>query len=319
MAMTYLKATRTRHPRASWTSQGRRYSDEVWQVRFTGTFDAYQAMTSPPAGVPSQGLTPLWDSDVLCEEVRAEISDDAMATTPAGSQGSVYTYIAQYGTLTDAAVQRVTPPLSRPPEIEGGGSDITEVRLRDATGAPMVNSAGEFYQGLPAQFVRAWAGTIAWNVANNPITFATTISNSTNQAIWNGVAAGNGKIGVIRHTKVVEVVNGVQETYWRVTAPIAFRRDGWALKLLDVGFSTRSATSGGGGGTVTGSLAGGLSVVWDRRLIVDGFGQPVQTPQFLDGSGGRGNPDSPVYFPADGYKTLEPANWGAWSIPSPFA
>jgi hypothetical protein len=83
-------------------------------------------------------------------------------------------------------------------------------------------------------------------------------------------------------------VNGVRgiEDYKEITTELAYKPDGWAYQLYDLGFNRQAAAGDpdGKGGTVSFTdILDGLAI---RAPILDPvFGTPVKSPQLLDGAG----------------------------------
>lgn len=298
MAMSYQSVSLVTPAAPSWSLQGAAYKGERWLVRFTGTYDGAHLLNTPPMGVPVRRSSPAWDLGVIVDSIRCGLEGDQATTVPAGLMGTAF-YEVDYSPLTYTKVLKSISPLNRPAVIEGGGSDLTEVRNFDADGKPMVNSAKEMYSNLPEQPVMGLDVLVRWNVSTNPASLAATISNTTNNAIWNGVAKGNGLIHKIGYRKIVEVYDDTSVTYWEVAAPISFKRDGWRWKPLDVG---RCLT------------VGGRRVPW-----IEKDNQQIAEPQPLNGSGlPLEDWSAPVFYPADGYARVTEANWTTAGIPNPF-
>lgn len=186
-------------------------------------------------------------------------------------------------------------PLSRPPDVRWGGSDLTETKVVDYDLNPMVNSATQLYSNLPPQYVLAGECTISFNVADNPGDDVVLYSYTSNASDWHGVPAGHGLFGKWEAQKQFE--NGV--SFWRVTVPARFRGDDkkWRYYPIDSGY-----------------------IDTDGNQITDDTGQQPSEPVLLDGSGGKLTPGSdPVIFPTDGYKQYAEVEWSGNGVPNPFA
>ena len=146
-------------------------------------------------------------------------------TNPNGAIGElgIALYVVTYSPLT--AERHDLPPLSRPALIEGSGIDLTEVRRVDQNGNPIINAAGDYYEGLPNFYIPGGECTITRNEASNPYSMAKTYSFSSNSDNWFGVAPGQGIFGKITFKRVIEKFAGVDVTYYTVTYPIRERTD----------------------------------------------------------------------------------------------
>jgi hypothetical protein len=275
--------------------------DVTYVVLFSGgTFD--------PVALLSSGLVPNRNDDyptssqLYAKETTTELAD-GMATPPTGLQG-VATYTVHYETKNLGGNAKEIHPLSRPADISWGGAEITEVRRYDVDGNALCNSAGQFFEDLPEFFIRGGEVRITQNEAANPATKCVTYSYTTNDGTWYGVAAGNALIGKIEADKVTETYDGNEITYWRVSYPIAFRRDGWGFKTYDIGYKY---------------LDDNDELICD----FDKNGTPTPTPVKLDGNGGRlsdqtANAVEWPTTPATGFKVYEESDFASLSIANPF-
>ena len=282
-----------------------------FKVLFTGTYSTafiYQNATA-------MGLIDYGDyvtgtsSELYCSNIDAEITTNANYIGTTAAPG-VFTYTATFSTITTERLD--LSPLSRPAQITGGGIELSEVRRVDVTGAALVNSAGDYYEGLPEFYIPGSEIQVSWNVASNPLTMCQTYSFSTNQtAIW-GQAAYSGVAGKISAEQSFETFQGVLVEFWKVTVPMRFRNDGrgWNFQPFDYGY--RYLSSGA-----------------PEAYVDPTNGAPA--PIFLDGKGnllggdGTTNNADAVIFPASsgstpaGYKTLTSQDWAGMSCPvNPF-
>jgi hypothetical protein len=283
-----------------------------FKVQFTGTYSTtYIYQNATALGLPDYGdYLASTSSEMFVSNTSADITPNSLYVGTTAQPG-VFTYDATFSTI-DA--QRLDlSPIYRPAVVTGGGIELTEVRRVDQQGNAIVNSAGDYYEGLPEFYVPGSEITISWNVASNPAANAQIYSFSTNEsAIW-GQDAYSGVMGKITYSSEYEVYQGILIEYYRITVPIRFRNDGlsWNFQPFDYGYRYEKS--------------GTLQNYVDPKT---GICQPV----FLDGDAGllNGNGstvggDDPVIFPASsgdtpaGYETLVPQSWSGLSIPlNPF-
>lgn len=192
-------------------------------------------------------------------------------------------------------------PWDRPAVIRGEAGDLTEVRLYDRDGQPIINSAGDYYDDIPAQVIPSASIVVERFERHNPVARAVEFSYTTNASAWYGVAAGNGLLGKITFSEVREIVSGVAMLFYAVQYPITFRNDGWMLKLIDSGYVLKDGSG-------------------NRRSKTDDLGTPTPTPVLLDGAGDElGEGLEPVFFPPEGYRIKDATNWSTLALPDVFA
>jgi hypothetical protein len=228
------------------------------------------------------------------------------------TQPARFDYVSTFSPLTPERFDLA--PLDRPPQFEFGGTDLTEVRRIDCNGDAMVNSTGDYYEGLPEFYVPGFEVNLIYNfdAAHNPSDIIQNNSWTTNTSTWNGQAAFSGAIGKINAVETWETYQGLQVKYWRMTVPMRFRTDGngWTFAPFDYGYRYLKS------GVVTNYVDSATGV----------YG-----PVFLDGSGGllggdgtTRTVDPVIYPPASGgnpagYQILTPTDWSGASFPNPFA
>jgi hypothetical protein len=102
--------------------------------------------------------------------------------------------------------------------------------------APLVNSAGDFFEGVtyPESEVRA---TISGNRATFDYGLASQVTNCLNNATYLGGAPYTWLCTGISGQQQVEVVNGVQVKYWSFQTELVYRASTHLLFLPDVGFN----------------------------------------------------------------------------------
>ncbi len=170
-----------------------------------------------------------------------------------------------------------TDPFARPPEIRWGFSQYQRVVTKDTTGKAIVNSANDAFDPPPTvddsrptltyvrnlidpTFSPELVGTYpAWDPA-----LAIAYQDAVNTDTFLGVPAGQAKVASLSASSVYE--RGI--FYYKGNFEIHFRREGWALQILDQGYHELD--------TVTGKY----------KIIVDALTSiPKSSPTPLNGNG----------------------------------
>jgi hypothetical protein len=275
----------------------------IYKVQFTGTWSAAALNT---AG----GSLPLHLSG-RTDDIRVYASDIKVTLDPDESFDESLTTKKQAIYTVDYKMRSLTydiNPLNRPAEIEWGGSDQQNFSNYDITGAPIVNSAQDFYDSIPGQPVRGGELTITKNEQSNPYNKCINYSYTCNSDQWYLVAPGIGLIGKISARKIYESVSTNLSptgfmTYWQVQYPIKLKRDGWNFKPISAGWN-QYTDAGPKMPILNPTTMQSYSVV-----------QPLdRNGRALDTTG----PWVPVIFPTNGYKMIENAAWATLSLPNPF-
>jgi hypothetical protein len=137
------------------------------------------------------------------------------------------------GTETDSN------PLSRPDvwSFESSGASIPALTYFDGTTAkPLVNSAGDYFEGLTIDEAQQKV-TIQGNRSAFPSAIASAITNCINSGAYLGGPENSWKCQGIRGERKVEVVDGTEVRFWEVTVTLLYRQTGWNLQIPDVGFN----------------------------------------------------------------------------------
>lgn len=139
------------------------------------------------------------------------------------------------------------------------------------------NTAGDPLEGAEREQA-AWQISISKNYQTFDYSKAMNYLNAVNSDSWSGAAAGTVKCQGISGQKQVEQVNGNEVTYWSVEMTLAYRPEGWALKLWDVGYN---------------QIVNG-----ERRKILDKLNEPVSEPAALSNGIAKspGNPPDMLTF-----------------------
>lgn len=167
-------------------------------------------------------------------------------------------------------------PWDRLDKFQFSGSTTTGpaiVHYNDGFESPklIVNTAGDPLEGAEKEFSQ-WQIQITGNRETFPYSTAMDYMNTVNSDTWSGFPPGTLKVQNISGQREVEQVNGNEVTYWTVTVDIAYRPEGFALKLWDIGFN---------------EIVGGK-----RRKVLDAMKEPVSDPVALSGGVAK-TPGSP--------------------------
>lgn len=175
--------------------------------------------------------------------------------------------------------ERHADPLARTDKVTFSGSTTSGPAIVHYNyGSPqlIVNSAGDPLPGAEKEYSQ-WNIQISGNRATFPKALAMACINCVNSDSWGGFAAGTLKVQSINGQLEIEQVDDPagpkEKTYWSVSVEIAYRQEGWDLKVWDVGFN--QLVWGGG-----------------RKKILDALNEPVSEPVALS-NGSAKNPGSP--------------------------
>lgn len=176
----------------------------------------------------------------------------------------------------------VAMPWQRPDKFTFSGSVTTGpaiVHYNDGPNNPklIVNTAKDPLEGAQKEQAE-WRVQINGNRAVFPYSLAMNYVNTVNSDSWSGFPAGTLKVQGITGQREVEQINNAEVPYWSVSVDIAYRSEGWALKLWDVGFN---------------EVVGG-----QRRRILDELKEPVSDPVALSNGAAKsaGSPPDMLTF-----------------------
>jgi hypothetical protein len=116
------------------------------------------------------------------------------------------------------------------------GTDNGDVR-------PLVNAAGDFYEGLTATEAEVRA-TINSNRPSFDLTLASNVANAINAFPYLGGAEYTWLCSGIGAQRASEVVNDNEVNYWQITVELLYRRSGWVMQLPHIGWHYIDAGSG---------------------------------------------------------------------------
>lgn len=226
------------------------------------------------------------DETSVCVSVRVSQDD--------GDNFQNWTVVAEYRGLDD--------PTADPPEVDYETVSYQAAKLKDTLGTVYRNSAGDPPEGGRLVDADRFTLTIVKNVtaaAWNPLV-AELYLNSLNSQVFlaarhpPGFAAGTCKLKL-----TARLVWYPDRTtfYWRRTAKIEYKREGWVGKLRDAGYNAK----------IAGGMFGGVPVP-----MIASNGTRYTHPQLLDGSGYKLAPGgTPVEISYADYNTQA---WGVLDL-----
>lgn len=147
------------------------------------------------------------------------------------------------------------------------------VHYNDGFNSPkfILNSAGDPLEGAEKEYSE-WRIQINGNRQSFNYAMAMQYVNAVNSDSWCGAPPGTLKCQSISGSREVEQVNNAEVPYWQVSLELAYRVEGWTLKLWDVGYN--EIVSG------------------ERKKILDKLNEPVSEPVALS-NGSAKTPGSP--------------------------
>lgn len=133
-------------------------------------------------------------------------------------------------------------PLARPDvwSFSTGGSQVPALVCFEGDGngtkKPLVNSAGDFFEGILADESEIRA-TISGNRAAFPLSTASVVTNAINDSSYLGGEKHTWKCTGLSAQQQTELVNDEEINYWQVSVELVYRQSGWNLLLPNVGFN----------------------------------------------------------------------------------
>lgn len=226
-----------------------------------------------------------FDLKSVCVSVRVTQDD--------GDNFVNWTVVAEYRGLDD--------PVSQPAEVEWDAVPYQVSVLEDTNGKKVVNAAGDpFESGLTVDGDR-FTATIVKNVVAgdwDPIEMEK-YQNTLNKYAFLTVRHPPGFLARTCKLKLTAKLVWYPDRtnfYWRRTAKIEYRADGWTARLRNAGYRAK----------VVGALFGGAAVG-----IIDSNGTRPTTPQLLDASGFRLLSGTPTTCDFEPYREKD---WGPLNL-----
>lgn len=156
-------------------------------------------------------------------------------------------------------------PWERPDKFTFAGSVTSGpaiVHYNDGISSPklIVNTAGDPLEGAEREQAE-WRIQISGSRQNFPYAMAMNYVNTVNSDSWSGFPPRTVKCQGISGQREIEQIDNVDVPYWSVSVDLAYRAEGWSLKLWDVGYN--EIVSG------------------QRKKILDKLKEPVSDPVAL--------------------------------------
>lgn len=158
----------------------------------------------------------------------------------------------------------------------------------------IVNTAGDPLEGAEKEY-SSWHIQITGSRQSFPRFIAMQYVNAVNSDSWSGMPAGTVKCQGISGQREVEQVGGEDVSYWSVSVELAYRPEGWTLKLWDIGYQ---------------QVVGGR-----KKKILDANMEPVSDPSALSNGVAKTNGSPPDMLTFKVYNEL-PFNGAFTQIPN---
>lgn len=150
--------------------------------------------------------------------------------------------VYSFGTPEEGTADYQPNPLTRKDvwAFSTSGLSVPTFRYYDGAGngnlKPLVNTAGDIIEGAQA-IEGELRATISANRAAFPIGIALAVTGCVNDGVYAGAPKHTWLCNGISAQKTTEVVNGVQVTYWQVTAELSYKPSGYNLFLPNAGWN----------------------------------------------------------------------------------
>ncbi|MCE9553418.1 MAG: hypothetical protein K8T91_08595 [Planctomycetes bacterium] len=251
-------------------SGGARTAEETYLVKADAALSTVAAETASAGGVsiPAIGAGHTDDPERKVTNVSAEHKDGhpmicevkvEYSTAEANADGS----------------DKQENPLDRPPDIDWGGSDVTESYFRDTADNPVVTSAGEPFENFLERERGERILTVTRNEAALDINLLEDYKHAVNsdQFVIDGVPipAGMAKMG----TATAKRSRENETDYYAITYPIKLNKAGWKHKVDDRGFNEKD------GDTLKEIVKGTPPVKVDKPWPLNGSGGACATADAL--------------------------------------
>jgi hypothetical protein len=201
--------------------KGERSYTRTFQVITDSALDGPLYVRQAP-GIPVRGSIYATDTEI---DPGARVK----SITPSQSDNpKVWEVRVEYSSTTEDEQEN---PLERAPEISWSAAPYTRVAWKDNNGKAIVNSAGQYFDPPLEVDDSRPVLTITRNEASFNPSLAIDYQDAVNSDAFLGFSPGQAKVAMIQASSATE--NDV--FFWRVTYEFAFRREGWALSVLDQG------------------------------------------------------------------------------------
>jgi hypothetical protein len=194
---------------------------------------AFQVITDDPLDGPllvrtASGIPQRGSIYATATEIDPGAKVKAINPSQDADNPRVWTVKVDYDSVTEDKPEN---PLDRPIEISWTAAPYERVVFNDTDGKAILNSAGDYFDPpLTIDDSRPVLTVVRNEPSYNP-TLAIDYQDAVNTDSFLGFSPGQVKVAKIDATSATE--NDI--FYWRVTYEFHFRREGWALSVLDQG------------------------------------------------------------------------------------
>jgi hypothetical protein len=242
-----------------------RVTADSYALRAKGAVEAVVAQKGIEIGTPYEVLDPADGVTVLESDDAASCQEISAAS--ASDDGYSWDVTVSYGPLGGEAATFPANPLEWPVEFALQSAQDRKPADEDRDGNPVLNSAGDAFDPPPEiDFSR-----IVFEVTRNEATFspvlAQTWKHTVNDAVFS-IAGENYAAGTVLIQDIVAgkpLFHPDAGWYWRITYKFEVKPEGWKKKILDQGMKEIVAGA--------------------KRAMKDSQGQPISSPELLDGLG----------------------------------
>jgi len=248
--------------RTATNDRGNRSYTRVWTVETTAKSDNSYIVGSA-SGLPVIGNTHPSDGQAFCHRLDVKCTGG----------WKIWTVTAHYSTERELS----TTATSDPARITWETEQFQRVAFEDKDGNAITNSSGEYFDPMPTIDDSRRVVTVEKNLAVVPswiLDYQDAVNSDTFTV--DGISIGVGKAKMQRVSVGPEEIRS-STTFRTVRFTIALQRDGWALRLLDVGYTQKNATT----------------PTYREQLTMDDGTDP-KLPMLLDGNGRKLENPSPT-------------------------
>lgn len=206
----------------SLNNKGERSYSRTFQVVTSDPLDG-PLLVRTAAGIPQRG-------SIYATATEFDPGAKVKTVNPAqdADNPKVWTVRVEYDSVTEDKPEN---PLDRPAEITWSAAPYSRVVWRDVDGKAILNSAGSYFDPPLEVDDSRPVLTIVRNEATYNPAVAIDYQDAINSDSWLGFAPRQAKVAKIEASSAIE--NDV--FYWRVVREFHFRRETWAMSVLDQG------------------------------------------------------------------------------------
>ena len=273
MAVTVL-GERAKERKAKINDKGEREYRRVFVARSTNKLTDGPRTIRTASGIPQIGTT--YAVSATDTDNGARVVD--IDPRPLDDGGCNWEVDVTYSSKFDDS-EAGNNPLSAPAEFSGSFARYSAPLVKDLTGAPVVNSAGEPFNPPVEIDDSRPVFTIKRNEGSYNLQRRIDYQDAVNSDVFLGIAVGLVKVSNISFVRKFH--NALE--YYEMTYEFECRREGWLVSILDIGLNEKIPPA-----TV-------LTPIYETNGV----------PQLLNGQGRKLTPGlAPVFLPFVGYKRL---------------